>query len=213
MRPQNKKKNVYILSNCCVNFSFFFLNNQENSFEIYEVEHNILSASGTIGRDNVQGCSEIIYQINIYSYSLGNKLNPRVFTKNVRHNFNKCEHIIESSLVIWQTCFVRWTGETANLMNRHFNVFHCSYALNTLQHNANYIFSTYFIFSFHSKMPTFRYFLHYWSLVNKFELLLTEVLITVKHLLLSFFVHVLQLLTSVMCKKQLIFSPFVVTLS
>lgn len=59
----------------------------ENSIEIYEVEHNILSASGTIGINNVQGCSEIIYQINIYSYSLGNKLNPRVFTKNVRHNF------------------------------------------------------------------------------------------------------------------------------
>lgn len=81
LRPQNKKKNVYILSNCCVNFSSFFLNNLENSFEIYEVEHNILSASGTIGRDNVKGCSEIIYQINIYSYSLGNELNPRVFTK------------------------------------------------------------------------------------------------------------------------------------
>lgn len=60
-------------------------------------------------------------------------------------------------------------------------------------------------------MPTFRYSLHCWSLINKFEITEIQITCTVKRLLKLFLFY--NCWHPLDCKKQLIFSPFVLTLS
>lgn len=43
----------------------YFLNNLENYIEIYQVEHNILSAYGTIGMNRTKKCTRVVWKLFI----------------------------------------------------------------------------------------------------------------------------------------------------
>lgn len=109
---------------------------------------------------------------DIYSYSLGQKDKLLKFYKIVnQYKAYQCKKkilvhgIIRSFLVSCKLAFVKWPGETANVLQRHFNASHCSYLLNTLQTNMK------LAFCFHFVLPTSTFSLHsriFWKIILRY---------------------------------------------